>query len=95
MEIVFDGPLDGLPLDVELCNPPNAIGNPRLAISFEDPISASADGTVRLYEPLTRVSTELTLIKEVTGKLKWGLGSLVYCYFLLVVTPSPGACTLK
>ena len=65
-EVVFNIPEVGKPLDVEFCRP-NGVGPPRVAISFEDPHSASADGVVRVYHALTPIDTDLTLIKEMAG----------------------------
>ena len=68
-EHVFDIALTGEPLDVEFCRPVAMGGVPRLAISFMDPSSDSADGTVRLYEAMGPLNPTLTLIKTITGKL--------------------------
>ena len=66
-EIPFDVAVTGEPLDVEFCSPVAVGGVPRLAISFEDPNSPSADGTVKLYQPLSPLNPDLTLIKDITG----------------------------
>ncbi|KAK7089386.1 mesenchyme-specific cell surface glycoprotein-like isoform X2 [Littorina saxatilis] len=64
-EWVFNTLETGQPLDIEVCRPVNSGGPPRVAISFEDPSSASADGVVRVYEALTQLVTDMTLIKEI------------------------------
>ena len=66
-EVVFDVAVTGEPLDVEFCGPMATGGVPRVAVSFQDPHSASADGTVRLYQPLSALNAELTLVKDIAG----------------------------
>ena len=66
-EVVFDVAITGEPLDVEFCGPMAAGGVARVAVSFQDPHSASADGTVRLYQPLSALNAELTLVKDIAG----------------------------
>ena len=65
-EVVFNTLERGQPLDVEFCRP-NGVGPPRVAISFEAPSSASADGVVRIYHALAPTDSDLTLIKEMAG----------------------------
>lgn len=65
-EFVFSANVEGMPLDVELCQPSAAHGVPRLAVSFQNPIMKSAEGTVRIYQGLTPIDSQLRLMKEVT-----------------------------
>ncbi|XP_076465432.1 uncharacterized protein LOC143297141, partial [Babylonia areolata] len=84
-EVEFDTALKGQPLDVEFCRPLAPGGVPRLAVSFQDPVSASADGTVRLYQALTPLTTELALLREITvGALPIDIEFGADCNMMLV-----------
>ena len=73
-EKVFSSHTEGYPLDVEVCYPSGQQAVPRLAVSFEDPVSASAEGSVHIFQPLTPLDSELKLIKIVTGEVLYWVG---------------------
>lgn len=67
VEHAWDAAFSGQPLDVEFCRPQGQGSVARLAISFTDPISDSAEGVVRVYAALTPTHTDLNLLSEITG----------------------------
>ncbi|KAK7502801.1 hypothetical protein BaRGS_00006051 [Batillaria attramentaria] len=52
---------EGHPLDVEFCSSADPGTNDRLAISFRDPNSPSAEGDVHFYQPLTAGNYDLSI----------------------------------
>ncbi|RUS88521.1 hypothetical protein EGW08_003697, partial [Elysia chlorotica] len=52
LEHSFNPNLEGYPLDIEICRPQVLGASPRVAISFVNPSSRSADGRVVFFQPL-------------------------------------------
>merc|ERR1711879_310078 len=65
MEHKFSTVLEGYPLDLEVCRPEAFGATPRVAISFQDPASRSADGRVIFYQPLSFTRAELREIQRI------------------------------
>ncbi|GFO14126.1 mesenchyme-specific cell surface glycoprotein [Plakobranchus ocellatus] len=85
LEHVFNPALDGNPLDVEICRPMALGATARIAISFLNPASRSADGRVIFYQPLLFGSTELREIQRVTvGAYPFDLEFTEDCSILIV-----------
>jgi len=57
-EHTFNIAVMGEPLDITFCRP-QMIGHPRVAISFRDPGSLSADGNLRVYHTVSALNTDL------------------------------------
>ncbi|XP_005091631.2 mesenchyme-specific cell surface glycoprotein-like [Aplysia californica] len=66
LEHKFSTALEGFPLDIEICRPLVIGSTPRVAISFQDPASRSADGRVVFFQPLSFNDKDLVEIQRVT-----------------------------
>ncbi|KAK3699071.1 hypothetical protein RRG08_041633 [Elysia crispata] len=85
LEHTFNPNLEGYPLDIEICRPQTLGASPRVAISFVNPSSRSADGRIVFFQPLSFGSTTLDEIQRITvGAYPFDLEFAEDCTILLV-----------
>ncbi|GFR66555.1 mesenchyme-specific cell surface glycoprotein [Elysia marginata] len=85
LEHTFNPYLEGYPLDIEICRPQTLGATPRVAISFVNPASRSADGRVVFFQPLSFGSTTFDEIQRVTvGAYPYDMEFTEDCTILIV-----------
>ncbi|GFR66561.1 mesenchyme-specific cell surface glycoprotein [Elysia marginata] len=85
LEHTFNLNLEGYPLDIEICRPQTLGATPRVAISFVNPASRSADGRVVFFQPLSFGSTTFDEIQRVTvGAYPYDMEFTEDCTILIV-----------